>query len=282
MKTVFRTVLLLSLALFLFVAVPSRAEARMFSFWAEGRGDVFSGSSDLFSELESPFGGGLEVGFEIIEISLIGELLAMSEDWWLYTVHLGVDFDFGEEDSTRFTLGVYTGLMYFDFPELPPKVDFSVMTPDEQDRLVAATGVCADWTDPTQECPGIQLIEADLSRFSEQEEMFSGAALGWNIIRLRLAVDYPVASFFYLGIATQLGYHFIVTGEDVTAEAKNQAVDAYIAKANAKASASGQNGVDPVLAARLKDAVGARPLDEGELDGLNYGIHIYARFEFGI
>ncbi len=281
MKTVFRTVLLLSVALFLFGAVPSRAEASMFKFWAEGRGDVFSGSSDLFTELESPFGGGLEIGFEIIEISLIGELLAMADDWWLYTIHLGVDFDFGEEDSTRFILGIYTGLMYFDFPGLPPTVDFSVMTQQDQDDLVDATGVCENWADPSQECPGIQLIEAEISKFSEQEERFSGAALGWNIIRLRLAIDYPVAPFFYLGIATQLGYHFIVTGEDVTAEAKNQAVDSYVAKANDKAAISDRPGVSTELADKLKEAVGARPLDEGELDGLNYGIHIYARLEFG-
>jgi hypothetical protein len=277
MKRVFRTVLLLTFALSIFMAVPNRAQASLLRFWAEGRGDVFSGTSDLFTEYDLPFGGGLEVGLEVLEISLIGELLAMADDWWLYTVHLGVDFDFGEEDSTRFTLGIYTGLMYFDFPAVPPTVDFSGMTQTEQDQLVEVTGVCDGWTDPNP-CPGIQRIEADLDRFSQQEEMFAGGALGWNIIRLRFAVDYPIASFFYVGIATQLGYHFIVSGDDVTAEAKYQAVDAYIAKAEA----SGRGPVPPELSDKLKEAVGARPLDEGELDGLNYGIHIYARFEFGL
>jgi len=246
--------------------VPSRAEADLFRFWAEGRGDVFSGSSDLFSELDSPFGGGLEVGFEVIEISLLGELLAMAGDWWLYTLHLGLDFDFGEEDSTRFTLGFYTGIMVFEFPQLPAKIDWSVLSPEEQQRV--DTVICANKT-PDSGCDGRQIIESELYKYSDLNDRFSGWAFGYNIIRLRLALDYPVAKPFYIGIAAQVGYHLIVTGEEVVAEGKNQAIDKYAAKYS----------LQPEDAELLRRAVKAEPM--GDLDGLNYGIHIYLRFEVG-
>jgi hypothetical protein len=265
MKKVCRTVLLLSSAIILYVAVPSRAEARMFSFWAEGRGDVFSGSSDLFSQLESPFGGGLEIGFEIIEISLIGELLAMADDWWLYTVHIGVDFDFGEEDSTRFILGLYTGIMIFEFPEIPSEINFDVLTREEQQRV--ETRICENQPRP---CDAFQIVEAKLNQYSDLEDTVSGWAFGYNIIRLRFALDYPVAKLFYLGLAAQLGYHLIVTGADFAAEGKNQAIDSYA------------SNWPPEEREMLRRAVGAEPINVGELDGLNYGIHIYARFEVGL
>ncbi|MBN1655467.1 MAG: hypothetical protein JXA30_17000 [Deltaproteobacteria bacterium] len=273
MKKGFSGVLWLWLALFFVIALPSRSEASLLKVWAEGRGDVFSGSSDLFAELDSPFGGGLEVGVEILEVSLFGELIAMAGDWWLYTLNLGADMDFGgEEDSVRFTLGFYTGLMYFEFPDLPPVIDFGVLTPEEQNELVNRTGVCANWSDPTTPCPGIELIHSELSALSSQEARFSGAALGWNIIRLRLGLDYPVASFFYLGIAAQVGYHLIITGEQVTAEAKNQLVDRYASKYS----------LTPETTEKLRQVVSAEPLDTDELGGFNYGMHIYARLEFGL
>ncbi len=276
-KNIARAVALLLAVAALF---PSGAEASMFKLWLEGRGDVFSGSSDLFQEFDYPLGGGLELGIEVIEITLFGEAIMLGMDQFLFTLNLGGDFEFGEEDQTRFTIGLYTGPMFFLFPEpdMPRTVDLSGLSADEQRLLLCATFcTCGTLTPggpiaPIVPCEqDIHAVEAQFSTFAEQETQLERLAAGWNLVRLRLAVDYPVVSFLYLGAAVQAGYHVVISGENVAAGARNQAVAAYAARY--------QLDQYPGLIQRLREAVGAEPVDTTALDGFNYGLHLYVRLE---
>jgi hypothetical protein len=266
-----RTVALLLLLLGFLAFVPGKAEADWLKIWAEGRGDVYYGTSDLFKTFSPPIGGGLEIGVEILDITLFGELLAMAPDWMIYTANLGWDIDFGGDDSLRFTVGLYTGPIFFQLPKsnAPTGVDLSGLTPDEQTTLEQAACLQKGISPCTL---GIQDIQNDFNAYSSQESQLNDIAFGWNIVRLRLALDYPLVKFFYLGLAVQGGYHYIVSGQSVVAGMKNKVINEY----------ANQYGLDATMTGRLRQAVGAKAVDTGSLDGFNYGVHIYARFEFGL
>jgi hypothetical protein len=244
------------LTLWLGPTASSRAEG--FGLWLAARGDYFSGSSDLFNEYDSPFGGGLELGLQFGGFTTFAEALLLGNDQFLFTLNGGVNFEFGE--AARFQIGIYTGPVLFKFPEQEvPSTDLSPLTPSQRDALLQATGFNS-----------LAEAEAEFAVFAEEEKELSSLAFGWNLGRLRLAVDVELIPMLRVGLAAQLGYHLLISGDDVAAGAKNEAIDRY----------AGDYALPTEVTDAIRDAVGAEPVDRDNLDGFNWDTNLYLRLEF--
>lgn len=258
--------LLAAVVIAITLATPATASADALKLWIAGRGNYFTGQSDLFKEFKEPFGGGLEAGLEFFGLTFFTEAMSMIPesgalpDQWLFTGNLGIDLSFGK--TVRFHVGAYTGPILFLFPEAMTGggIDFDRLS-DESKTALTATG----------QFDSVQAAEDDFnSKFASAEEDLSKLAFGWNLGRARLALDVKFAKVFAIGIAAQAGYHYLISGEQAAAGAKNEALNQF-AKEN--------NIPDPVLA-ELRNVVGAEPVDTDSLNGLNYDASVYFRVEF--
>ncbi|MEO1271667.1 MAG: hypothetical protein AAFX99_26550 [Myxococcota bacterium] len=243
---------------------PNFAHAEALKLWFGGRGAYFSGQSDLFNEFDQPYGGGLEVGVELLYITVFAEALAMSSEQFLITGNIGLDATFG--DDVRFQFGVYTGPILFVFPkdEEAGTLDIDgTLSSAEQDELQgyldeAGTGLTIDD------------VEQEYATYSEQEQELSRFGFGWNLARARLALDFKIAPVIYFGVTGSVGYHYIISGEEAAAGAKNQAIDEF----------SKQYGLSSEAADLLRTSTGAEAVDVNSLNGINYEGGLYLRFEF--
>ncbi len=239
------------------ICVPAAARADVARLWVEGRGDVYGGSSDLFTRFDNDFGLGVEAGLELLGLTVYGEGLMMGTDQYLVTGNLGLDAIFGEK--ARFTIGAYTGPFLMVFPESSATgVDFSTLPAEQQLALESASGLT------------VAQAQVEFDGYAQQEEDLGRSAFGWNLIRGRVGLDVRVVPGFFLGVAGQLAYHLLISGEDVAAGAKNEAFEKFAAEHN----------IPPDVAAQLREAIGARPVDKDALDGFNYNAHAYLRLEF--
>jgi hypothetical protein len=237
------------------VGAPAVASADVFAVWFAGKGDTFGGTGDVFQTFDNRFGGGAELGVELLFFSLYGEAIAMSKDQFLFTANLGVNVSVGKD--VRLTLGAYTGPLFFLFPEQPVEgVDLSALSADQVEAL--------GYDDRAA-------LEAKFDTYLERQQELSRLAVGWNLGRARLDLDARLAPGLYLGLTGQAGYHLLISGEDVAAGAKNAALDRFAA----------DNDLPDEVVAPLRDALGARAIDQKALNGLNYEANLHLRVEFG-
>lgn len=237
-------------------AVPAAASADVLGIWMAAKGNTFGGTGDVFQNFDQPFGGGAELGFELLFFSLYGEAIIMSPDQYLFTANLGINFSVGKH--VRLTLGAYTGPLFFLFPEQEVEgVNLSALS----DQQVMALG----YDDRAS-------LEAEFDQYLEKEKDLSRLAVGWNLGRARMDLDARLAPGVYLGLTGQAGYHLLISGEDVAAGAKNAALEKF-----AKDNNVPDEAVDP-----LRDALGAKAVDTKGLNGLNYEANLHLRFELGL
>lgn len=237
---------------------PKVAQADMFKLWVGLRGDYFNGTSDLFATFENQFGGGLEVGMELFGVGLLVDSLMMGNQQYLFTINLGKEFVFGEDLS--FGAGIFTGILFFIFPEEEPQgTDLSSLSDDEETVLLTATGFS-----------DLDEAEAAFDEYSQEAQELSRMAFGWNLIRMRLSLDYALGPVIHIGLAGQIGYHLLLSGEDVAAGARNRAIDSFVQ----------EYGLDPSVAATVREALDARAIDTENLDGFNWDTGLYLRLVF--
>ena len=237
---------------------PSMAKADILSLWVAGKGDTFNGSGDVFQNFDNRFGGGVEAGLEVLGIDLYGEAISMGLDQYLFTANLGFDISVG--DDIRLTLGVFTGPLFFLFPESEEvgALDFSALSDDQ--RLLIE-----------QEFGSLGEAEEQFNEFSDAEKDLSRLAVGWNLARARVDLDIKLVPGVYLGLTGQAGYHMLLSGQEIAAGAKNEALENF---------ASENNLPDEAVDA-LREVIGAEPVDEGELDGFNFEGQLHLKIEFG-
>lgn len=243
---------------------PNLAQAEALKLWFGGRGAYFSGQSDLFNQFDQPYGGGLELGVEVLYITLFAEALAMSSEQFLITGNIGLDVTTG--DKVRFHAGVYTGPILFVFPEDKDAGTIDIdgtLSQDEQDELQG-------YLDQSGTGFTINDLEQEYMTYSEQEQELSRFGFGWNLARARMALDFQLAPVVYFGVAGSVGYHYIISGEEAAAGAKNQAIDEF----------SKQNDLPNEAADLIRKSTGAEPVDVNSLNGINYDGGVYLRFEF--
>ena len=241
--------LLLSLALL----TPNLASADLVSIWAAGKGSYINGTGDVFENLDSRFGGGVEAGIEVLNLELMGEAFILGSDQYMFTGNLGMDFSVSL--GLRLTVGGYLSIIAFKMPE--PGSESLNIEPDLRAALEASSpGLVAD-------------IEKSYNdEYSDQAGELSQWAVGIGP-RLRVQLDKSIAPTIYVGLEGSFGYHYMLSGDDIVAEAKSQAINKAIK----------DNGLDETLANELKKATGAESLDEKDLNGTNYNIGIYLKID---
>lgn len=244
-------------ALFAAVAllVPATAAADVFTVWAAAKGDYVGGTGDVYTRFDEPVGLGAEAGFEVLFIDLWGEALILGEQQYLFTINAGFDLTFGDE--TRVVLGLFTGPMFFGFPE--QKTEELAISGEARQALTDAGVSEGD----------IDAIEDTYNTTLDDQEELSKFAVGWNVARVQLNIEFELMPVLWFGIGGEAGYHFLLSGEDAASGAKNTAID----------DVEREHELPSEATDALRDEVGAEEVDPDSLDGLNFQAGVYLKLE---
>lgn len=235
------------------VAQAAEDESDWFEFHLAARTDAVWGNGDMFTRYDSVFGAGVEAGFELFGVDLWADALIQGSGQYLFSANVGVDLDFGRE--VRFTLGLYTGPIFLLFPKQP--VEPLELSPNQRTALQAA-GISSST---------LNALQKGYNDAAEQEAELNRLAAGWNIFRGRMAVEWFVAPVLALGAHGTLGYHYLLSGEDVAADIKYSAIQ----------DVRRDQGLTAEQAQVLQEAVGAQRVDVENLGGLNFVGGVYLK-----
>ena len=150
----------LTIALIAFFAMPSVAQADLFSMYVSGSSGYVSGQGESYDYFDQKVGSGAEAGLELLGRHL-GEALKMGQEQFLFTANLGFD-----SFRWRTNIGLYTGPIVF-------------MRPEEESTPFELLGQCA----PHSRLCGIDptMVENEYNANKAQEDELSRYAFGWNL-----------------------------------------------------------------------------------------------------
>jgi transcriptional regulator with XRE-family HTH domain len=231
----------------------TRRDPGLFEVWAAAKSDLLVGQAGIFDTYSSPFGPGVELGFEAVGIDVWGEAMFMGSDEYYFSVDLGLDFEFGSDVSLL--VGAYTGPMFLLFAERP--VESFALT-DTQRQLLELSGVSR---------ATITALENGYNEAATQEAALNRSAVGWNLLRLRAALDFWVAPVLAIGVHATGSYHYLLTGEDVGADIKYTAIQ----------DVRKDQGLTDEQAELLREAVGAKKVEVDNLGGYNFTGGVYLK-----
>ena len=253
--SVHQIVLLMCMTL---IAAPS-AHADLFGLWVKPKVDFVGGTGEIFKKFEGSPAGGLEVGLELLGLSIWADVEFMDSEQYWASGNVGYDFSFGED--LELTFGVYAGAVFFNFPK---DEGGSSGLSDEQKAQIG-TIIGADYVDA---------FEQKYTETFGNEDQIANTAFGLNG-RARLSLEYHFLPLLSVGVQGSAGYHFILTGEEAASSSKSLAVDSFIE------SQPLPDDVDTSVAKReLKKAIGAEEVDIDDLKGINYSAGIFLNFSF--
>lgn len=247
----------LALALAALLA-PSLAQADVISMWVSGKGSYVNGTGETFKRFQGSPTAGAEVGIHFLFLDLWADVVAMQDDQMLITANLGPSATFG--DRLKLNLGVYGSAMFFLFPEDENPSDGLTFTPDQRQAIDAA-GYGDQVTTIQQEYRRIAAAESDIGR----------TAAGFAA-RGRAALEFYFIPVLALGVEGMAGYHFIISGDDAAAGAKNEAIDQL----------ASEQMLPSEVADVVREAAGAKPVDTEDLNGLHYQAGLYLKLKFGL
>jgi hypothetical protein len=250
-----------ALALALLVS-PAVARADIVTAWVAGKGTARGTGTDLQVQFDGPIAYGLEGGVEVIGIDLFAEALMLTPGEYFFTLNLGFDLSFGEDLVLE--AGVFTGPMFFRFAasEAPTGLRTENLTMDEQRALEAAASAAG--------YASLDALNAEISRLAPQESELNRLAIGWNLVRARVSIEWKLGPLLSIGAVGQAGYHMLLSGEKIAAGAKNEAVDRFATENMFPAEATDL----------LRRAVGAEKVDKDGLDGVNYDAGAFVKLSF--
>ena len=237
------------------ITLPSVASADLISVWMAGKGSYVSGTGGVFENLEPGVAGGVELGIEVLNIDLMGEAYLLGGDNYMFTGNIGMDFSL--DLGIRATVGAYLTAFLFKFPEAEAQgLNLDSMT---QDTLNGIQAGLADSID-----------EAYQTEFGSTAGELSQWAAGIGP-RLRFQLDKSIAPMVYIGVEGAMGWHIMLSGDDVTAEAKRQALNQVIK----------DNMIPDSVADELRAATGAdESIEDKDLNGKNYSFGAYLKLDF--
>ena len=180
----------LTIALIAFFAMPSVAQADLFSMYVSGSSGYVSGQGESYDYFDQKVGSGAEAGLELLGVDIWGEALKMGQEQFLFTANLGFDLSFGKKWRTN--IGLYTGPIVFMRPE-------EESTPFELSGTMRSA-LTAQGIDPT-------MVENEYNANKAQEDELSRYAFGWNLARTRLQFERELFPLVYLGVGWQVAYH---------------------------------------------------------------------------
>jgi hypothetical protein len=248
-QSLVRIVLLTSLLL------PAVAQADLFSMYVAGKTGFVDGTGDAFGYFDGPVGKGAEAGLELIGVDIWAEALKMGQEQYYFTANLGFDGSFG--DKWRLNLGLYTGPVLF----MRPKTESQPFELSGSLRSALTTA----GIDPS-------MVESEYNGAQEQEDELNRYALGWNLARTRVEFERELVPLVFFGIGAQAAYHYMLTGADAAADAKNTV-------ANDLEQQYGVGQMNPQLSEELRGELGAEKLDISTLGGFNYSVSAYLKVQ---
>ena len=235
------------------LVIPGVAQADLLSVWVAGKGASISGTGGVFDNMDGAFAGGVEAGLEVLGMELMFEGFALGDDQYMFTGNFG--FDIGVDLGIRLNAGAYVGIIGFVMPE----PDQSGINIPQDLRADLGGDMVAD------------AIEAGFNDAFGSQASSAEKYAGGVQARLRLQLDYAIVPFLYVGAEGSVGYHFMLSGSDVTAAAKEGALDEAL---------KDYPTITDEVKADLKRAVGADTPDSSDLSGTNYNVGVYIKLEF--
>ncbi len=242
-----------TLALALAVSAPVAAHADWFGLHADAKFNLFSGTGDMFGKYDRNFGPGLELGFTLVGIDIWGEAFWLGSEQYMVDFNIGHQFSFGSDLIVD--LGIFTGPMLFIYAKEDPQ---PLVIREPLAGILEKNGVNADE------------FTSSYNKAMEKNDDLGRVALGWNLVRLRLAVAKKLAPFISLGAEGTFGYHYILSGEDIASGAKNEAING-VKKDNPD--------LPPEVVDALRDEVGAKEVDTDKLNGVNFSVGVFLKFD---
>ncbi len=247
----------------LMVFLPAIASADIASIWVAAKGSHIKGTGSVFeNNINKDIALGVEAGAELMNLEFMAEAFLLGDDQYVFTGNFGMDF--GLELGVRASVGAYLGAIVVKMPKptdsgftVPPEVE-SVIMEDAANALEAAYA----------------------TSYGEQASELGQWAVGVGP-RVRLQLDYAIVPMVYIGAEGSFGYHYMLGGNDLVAEAKGRAIDQAIADVKSGEDPSVQAAIDEQVPA-LKAAAGAESLGDKELSGTNYNVGIYLKIDLGI
>lgn len=240
------------LSLIAAMALPAVAHADIFSFRIGPKGDFIGGSGDVYQRFENRLGIGAEVGLEVLFIDLYADFMAMGDQQYFSTINLGFDYSTGK--AVRFNIGLHTGPMFYIFQKEAPE---PLNMPADVRQVLEQAGIPVD------------RVVQSYNEAADKEAELGRLAFGWNLARLRTEVEFRLAPVLYLGLQGSVGYHYLISGEEVAAGAKNQAVE----------DVAREYGIQPAEKELIRDTVNAKPVDVSKLNGVNFNTGLFLRIE---
>lgn len=237
--------------------LPALAQADILSVYVAPKFELVTGTGEVYEKFQNKAGYGVEAGVEVLGIDLWGDLLVMGDQQFLSTINLGFDLSFGEE--IRFTIGTYVGPIFYVFEQ------------QEADTLNISDGQLKQLNDAGSAGVPIDAssLQQEYNKYSNEASDVNRLSLGLNLPRVRASLEYELLPVMYLGIQGSAGYHWVLSGEDVVADAKSKAIDDLVK----------EKGFNPDQANIMRDIVGARKLDENNLNGVNYSFGAFIKLE---
>lgn len=253
-----------ALSLIFISSSPKQAHADFFSLWAKPKVDMVSGTGEIFKTFEGQPAAGIELGLELLGISLWGDIEWMNSSQYWASLNGGFDLSVG--DTFEVTLGAYGGLIFFNFPNENGGSSSGINDSQKgriENLLNSVPGMPVSYSD----------FEETYNDFFADEEKLSDTAVGLNG-RLRLSLEYHLLPLLSLGVQGSLGYHVVITGEEAASGAKSSAIDAFVSTQPLPESAKAE------VKTELKDILGAKEIDTDKLGGRNYSTGIFVNFRF--
>ena len=188
------------------------ARADLFGVWLRAKGDLIGGNGARLEQLDGRFGGGLEFGLEILELSLWADWLSAGSGYHSGSLNAGFDFSLG--DPVRLRFGLYgAGLLVLSLQEEATKgsLNFS----EEDQRSLSAAGVSAAQLEQLQ-----RSYEQALSESPNVPPSAFGLAA-----RARLSLEWAFLPACAVGLQGTLGYHYLLSSEEASGEVQARAIE---------------------------------------------------------
>ena len=246
---------LLSASLLLTLCGLARAD--LFGLWLRGKGDLIGGEGARLEQLDGRFGGGLEFGIEILELSLWADWLSAGSGDHYGSLNAGFDFSLG--DPVRLRFGLYgAGLFILSLQEETTQGTLSFSEADQ--RTLADAGISATQLDQLQGAYQQALSESP----SVPPSAFGLAA------RARLSLEWAFLPACAIGLQGTLGYHYLLSSEEASGEVQAQAIE----------SAGQREGFSPEAIELLLKSAKLERVDAANAYGLHHSLGAFFQVYF--
>lgn len=236
------------------LSLPAMAHADLLSLWVAGKGGYMGGSGEVFKTFGDQGGGGVELGVHVLFLDIWADLYAMPDSQMFISANVGPSWSFGSD--LKLGLGLYASGLLFVFPENDAGGQQLQLSPEQR-----------------QEFPSEQLVSIETAYGENAGQTQDLERTGFGLAaRVRATVEYSLLPLLSIGVEGIAGYHYMLSGEEAAAGARNKAIEKTAADQNLT---SEQTDI-------LRDATGAKAVDSDSLYGMHYQVGAYLKLTLGL